>query len=352
MKRDFSDLTLKEAMQSIVYQEIEPWEMEQSKREPSDILQEYLRRCFQSFDMTSNDGKRMLVDALLLEIVPSYPRLKVWHDAPLETKTLSGTVDYLLAPKRAYLDTPLLCVTLAQRDDFDAARIKCIAQMAACRENNRRDGHYRDIYGIVSNGHGWVFYQLVNWGQFFESGVFTFADLPTLLGAVNYVCLMSAHFATMSRDMPDEGEKVTLRYFYPEELHLMRNCLIAATEEIYASDDELKTLTGTSRAEYAALLAEFGTMPEISKHDWDTIRGIIGILTNYPVNNRKQLCEFLGFTMLHLSWFGDKMLHIKEHWLSYAETSAKVKQARAEWVQTVEDYFSDFKAQQSDAANE
>ena len=46
-----------------------------------------------------------------------------------------------------------------------------MAQMAACRQNNQRDGHYGDTYGIVSNGQGWVFYHLVSWGRFAESSL-------------------------------------------------------------------------------------------------------------------------------------------------------------------------------------
>ena len=33
-------------------------------------------------------------------------------------KMLTGQVDYLVAPKRAYLSTPLLCVVEAKKDDL------------------------------------------------------------------------------------------------------------------------------------------------------------------------------------------------------------------------------------------
>ena len=44
--------------------------------------------------------------------------LKVWKAAPLESDTLMGVADYLITPKRVYVETPLLCVAEAKRDDF------------------------------------------------------------------------------------------------------------------------------------------------------------------------------------------------------------------------------------------
>jgi hypothetical protein len=37
----------------------------------------------------------------------------------LSTDTLTGKADYVMAPHRAYLETPLLCVAEAKKDDFE-----------------------------------------------------------------------------------------------------------------------------------------------------------------------------------------------------------------------------------------
>ncbi len=60
--------------------------------------------------------------------------------------------------------------------------------MAVCRENNRRDGHESDVYGIVSNGKVWVFYQLTLAPEVFISGLYTVDELPELLGVLDHVC--------------------------------------------------------------------------------------------------------------------------------------------------------------------
>ena len=102
--------------------------------------------------------------------------------------TLIGVADYLIAPKRAYLAYPLLCVTEAKRDDFEQGRTQCVAEMIACRDNNTRRNHATDVYGIVSNGQGWQFYKLTLANEVWETDLFVTSDLPRLLGALDYVC--------------------------------------------------------------------------------------------------------------------------------------------------------------------
>jgi hypothetical protein len=93
----------------------------------------------------------------------------------------------LIAPSRGYIETPLLCAVEAKLDDFTQGEVQCIAEMAACRDNNRRDGHDLEIHGIVSNGQGWVFYRLTRTPEVWVSGLFTMNDLPKLLGALDHV---------------------------------------------------------------------------------------------------------------------------------------------------------------------
>ena len=104
----------------------------------------------------------------------------------------SGVADYLIAPKRAYIKTPLLCAIEAKRDDFEKGQVQCIAEMAACRGNNVRDGHSIDSYGIVSNGQGWAFYKLTTQNEVLVSVLFSSGDLPKLLGVLDFVCAACA----------------------------------------------------------------------------------------------------------------------------------------------------------------
>jgi hypothetical protein len=168
--------------------EFVPWQLSVPLRPPSDFLKENLRR-LEAFDLQMSElGKTLLIDALFAEIVPNYPKLKVWKAALLETDTLTGVADYVITPKRAFMATPLLCVAEAKRDDFVQGRAQCVAEMVACQWNNQQKDHLRDVYGIVSNGQGWQFYKLTLGGEVFETELYTNAFMPELLGALDYVC--------------------------------------------------------------------------------------------------------------------------------------------------------------------
>ena len=187
-KLNYSALTLEQAMQLIGRESLVAWQLNAAPRPPSETLQEIFRR-FESFDLQGSEpAKTLLIDALFVEIVPLHPNLKVWKEAALNTDTLTGVADYLIAPKRAYLAVPLLCVAEAKRDDFAKGQIQCLAEMAACRWNNQQRGYDLDVYGIVSNGQAWQFYKWSQSGDTFETGVYGIELLPELLGALDYVC--------------------------------------------------------------------------------------------------------------------------------------------------------------------
>ena len=188
MRRKFATFTLKEAMQLIPVLDFIPWSLSIPPLQPSDNLLTNLQR-LKAFDLeTTEEAKTLLIDALLWEIVPLHPTLKVWKGAPLETDTLLGTADYLVSPKLGYITTPLLGVAEAKKDDFVQGRAQCLTEMFACQWNNRQENHDIDIYGIVSNGQVWQFYKLTLADEVFESGLYTVDDLPKLLGALDYIC--------------------------------------------------------------------------------------------------------------------------------------------------------------------
>ena len=179
---------MREAMRLIDKETLNDWILHAPPYAPSEILQGHLRRV-EIFDLESSWAAKMVrIDALFAEIVNLHSRLKVWKGQLLETDTLTSVADYLVAPRRAYLKTPLLCAVEAKRDEFEPGRVQCIAEMAACQWNNRRDGLDLDIYGIVSNGQGWRFYKLTKDSEAYETTHYGIKDLPGLLGALEYVC--------------------------------------------------------------------------------------------------------------------------------------------------------------------
>lgn len=188
MKRTYSSFTLQEAMRLIPAEDFTRWQLQAPPRPPSEVLLSVLHR-LESFDLqTTEEGKALLIDALLAEVVPDYPTLKVWKATTLEADELTGLADYLITPRRAYVATPLLCVAEAKRDDFMQGRAQCLTEMVACMRINQRDGHAMDVFGIVSNGQNWQFYKLTCAGEVYETDQFFIRDLPELLGALDFVC--------------------------------------------------------------------------------------------------------------------------------------------------------------------
>ena len=187
-KRKFSNLKLSEVMPLIGTRTIHVWTLDTPLRQPSDILIAYLQR-LQSFDRVGTEAaKLLLVDALLAEIVPHYPQLKVWKGEALESATLTGFADYLVTPNYAYVEAPLLCAAEAKKDDFDRGRAQCLAELVACREKNLASGYDLDLFGFVSNGQTWLFYELTTTNEIYETTEYNLENMPRLLGALDYIC--------------------------------------------------------------------------------------------------------------------------------------------------------------------
>ncbi len=95
---------------------------------------------------------------------------------------MCGTVDYLIAERRAYLEAPFVCVIEAKKDDFEQGTAQCLVEMQACQWVNRQLGHEFDIYGIVTNGEGWKFYTLTVVGEVYESLLHGIGEMSIVLG--------------------------------------------------------------------------------------------------------------------------------------------------------------------------
>ena len=196
IKRNYSRFNLKDAMQLIPATVFVLWSFDYSLRVASRNLLHNLSN-LEAFDLkTSEAAKVLMMDLIFAEIVPSFDNLRIWKEVILSTDSLTGTADYLIAPKRAYLETPLLCVAEAKRDNFERGVAQCITEMVACAQNNEAQERFSDILGIVSNGNTWQFYKLTQSKDIFVSGQFSISELPKLLGALEYI------FAECANNVP------------------------------------------------------------------------------------------------------------------------------------------------------
>lgn len=185
-RRNFSSFTLKEAMQLLGIEVLLPWVIEASPRPPSALFLDHLQR-LRVFDTARTErAKELLVDAYCQESLPFDYALKLWKSAPLSSDGLTGVVDYLLTPYRDYIDTPLLCVMEAKKDDFEHGLAQVLVAMYTCCQLNAAQQIYHPLYAIVTNGDSWRFYRYED-GQVYESEIYVRTGHNTLLGVLDAI---------------------------------------------------------------------------------------------------------------------------------------------------------------------
>ena len=103
---------------------------------------------------------------------------------------LCGEPDYLISAWREevitkLVNTPILAVSEAKRQDFEEGWGQCLAEMIACQKTNQDEQLI--VYGIVSTGIFWQFGQLEN--NIFTKNLNSYSiDNPQkILGNLDYV---------------------------------------------------------------------------------------------------------------------------------------------------------------------
>ncbi|MCK5525217.1 MAG: hypothetical protein KAI83_18980 [Thiomargarita sp.] len=104
-----------------------------------------------------------------------HKKLKLWsHQTLTCDDDLSGEPDYFVSAWRdevidKLINTPVLAVVEAKKQDFESGWGQCLAEMIACQKLNQDEK--LTVYGIVSTGLNWEFGKL-------ETNVFTKHLLP------------------------------------------------------------------------------------------------------------------------------------------------------------------------------
>ena len=187
-RKNFSSFNLTEAYKHLGIEEILHWSLTEIAIPPSDFFQQRLVRLQRHFDLRScEESKKLLIDAFCEEALESFPRLKIWKGANLESDTTVGVADYLVAEHRGYLESPFLCVVEAKKDDFEQGLAQCLVEMQACQWSNQQLGQNIDVLGIVTNGQGWVFYKLDTTGTVQETLPYALLSRESILGALHYI---------------------------------------------------------------------------------------------------------------------------------------------------------------------
>jgi hypothetical protein len=117
--------------------------------------------------------------------------LKLWSHQPLVyDDNLCGEPDYFIAGWRdevidKFVNTPLLAVCEAKKQDFEGGWGQCLAAMLACQKTNSEANF--TIYGIVSTGIFWEFGKLTHNVFTKHSWSYSIAEPPKVLGNLDYV---------------------------------------------------------------------------------------------------------------------------------------------------------------------
>jgi hypothetical protein len=182
-KRSFSGFKYGEAFKQLGIEHLHLWELSITPIPPSSFLQQHFER-LKHFDLqSSEESKKLIIDAILLEAILSFPRLKVWKGANLESDELQGAADYLISEDKAYLDIPFVCIVEAKRDDF----YQCLVEMQACQWKNRQEAKDIDILGIVTNGEGWKYYKLNKQNMVYETPLYAISNIAIVLGGLHHI---------------------------------------------------------------------------------------------------------------------------------------------------------------------
>lgn len=187
-KKNFSSFNYAEAFRQLDLLDLISWKIAVEPLEPSAFFQERLQRLEQSFDLQSyEESKKLLIDAICEEAILATDRLRIWKGAQLESDVLAGYVDYLVAERKRFLDTPLLCIIEAKKDDFEKGLAQCLVEMQTCQWQNRQANRHIDVFGIVTNGTTWQFYKLATTGEVYESPPYAIGEMNRVLGLLRHI---------------------------------------------------------------------------------------------------------------------------------------------------------------------
>lgn len=185
-KKAFSKFTLDEAYKQLKLTQLTPWKIDFTLIAPTDAFQLHLDR-LQVFDMErSEEGKKLLIDAILIEAIQPFTQLKFWKGANLESEIAHGAADYLMTEKRGYFEAPFLCVVEAKKDDFEQGLAQCLVEMQACQWSNQSIDRAIDIFGVVTNGGTWQFYKLTLDHIVYATLPYSISDLEAILGQLHH----------------------------------------------------------------------------------------------------------------------------------------------------------------------
>ena len=143
-----------------------------------------------NMDIFTSEASRseIIISPLLREIYKNHHgHYAFWIQKPLRLdEVLSGTPDYMFAKKsglgKTVLETPIMIVVEAKKNDFGHGWGQCLAELVAAQKINGNE--HQAVYGVVTDGNLWQFGRLR--ADVFTRQVenYTIDKLPKLYGTL------------------------------------------------------------------------------------------------------------------------------------------------------------------------
>ncbi len=148
----------------------------------------------ENIDIFSSEAARreLIISPLLRAVYKNHSQqYSFWIQKTIAfNKELSGTPDYMFSKRsplgKTVLETPIVIVVEAKKNDFEQGWGQCLAELVASQKIN--EDAQKAIYGIVTDGNLWQFGRLK--ADLFTKDVknYTIDDIQALYGALE--CLV------------------------------------------------------------------------------------------------------------------------------------------------------------------
>ncbi|NJO17482.1 MAG: hypothetical protein HC877_17580 [Thioploca sp.] len=147
----------------------------------------------ENIDIFASEASRseLIISPLLRAMYKNHSKnYSFWIQKPIAfDKVLSGTPDYILSKRsslgKTVLETPIVIVVEAKKNDFEQGWGQCLAELVASQKINNNDK--KSVYGIVTDGNLWQFGRL-NADLFTKDEKnYTIDNIQELYGALEYL---------------------------------------------------------------------------------------------------------------------------------------------------------------------
>jgi hypothetical protein len=162
---DYKTISQIQKKYGITYKE-EPFIQIDQNLTLSDIFIEEFEFNKKHIDIFTSESSRTetVIFPLLREVYKAYcDHYSIWIQKAISfDEDLTGTADYLISKKselgKTVLETPIVIIAEAKKNDFEQGWAQCLAEMVAAQKINHNDTF--DVYGIVTDGKLWEFGKL------------------------------------------------------------------------------------------------------------------------------------------------------------------------------------------------